>query len=54
MIARAASGRDGAIATLKRMESRQPSKESFVDVAAPWPYEERVRIAPSAPQSLSH
>ena len=45
LVARALSGRDGAIALLRRPE--RPRAEGYVDVAAPWPYEERTRIAPA-------
>jgi hypothetical protein len=43
LVARALSGRDGAIAVLRRPE--RPRAEGLVDVAAPWPYEDRTRIA---------
>ena len=43
LVARALSGRDGAIALLRRPERRRG--EGFVEVAAPWPYGERTRIA---------
>ena len=41
LVARALSGRDGAVA----MWRRQGEVGEMVDVAAPWPYDERVRIA---------
>ena len=40
LVARALSGRDGAVA----MWRRQGEAGELVDVAAPWPYDERVRI----------
>jgi hypothetical protein len=43
LVARALSGRDGAIALLRRPERARDG--DFVDVAAPWPYAERTRIA---------
>ena len=54
MIARAVSGRDGALAVMRRARAEGSSREAFVDVAAPWPYDDRVRIAPAAEQSLTH
>ena len=47
LIARALSGRDGAIAMWRRVE-RQGEAGEMVDVAAPWPYDKRVRIAKTA------
>lgn len=49
LIARALSGRDGAVAMWRRVALRDAAQERFVDVAAPWPYEERVRVAPAEP-----
>lgn len=49
LIARALSGRDGAVAMYRRVALRDAASERFVDVAAPWPYKERVRVAPAEP-----
>jgi hypothetical protein len=46
LVARALSGRDGAIAVLRRTRVRDEEDE-VVDVAMPWPYEERVRVVRS-------
>ena len=43
LVARALSGRDGAIAMLSR-DDRTRGADDLVDVAMPWPYDERVRI----------
>jgi hypothetical protein len=43
LVARALSGRDGAIALLRRPE--RPRVGGSVDVAASWPFEDRTRIA---------
>jgi hypothetical protein len=43
LVARALSGRDGAIAMLRR-DGPAREGDDFVDVAMPWPYDERVRI----------
>ena len=43
LVARALSGRDGAVAMYRRAESRD-AEGPFIDVAMPWPYDERVRI----------
>ena len=48
-VARALSGRDGALAMWRRVALRDSARERFVDVAAPWPYDERVRVAPAEP-----
>jgi uncharacterized membrane protein len=49
LVARAASGRDGLLQRLRekdqQLQRQEPSQEAFVEVAAPWPYEERVRVA---------
>ncbi len=45
LIARALSGRDGALAQLDA-QTRQRADDDFVDVAAPWPYDRRVRVSP--------
>jgi hypothetical protein len=44
LVARALSGRDGAIALWRRAERRDAEGE-LVDVAMPWPYDDPVRIA---------
>ncbi len=44
-VGRALSGRDGAIAVLQE-QARRAANDGFVDVAAPWPYDERVRVSP--------
>jgi hypothetical protein len=49
LVARALSGRDGAVAMWRRVALRDSARERFVDVAAPWPYDERVRVAPAEP-----
>jgi hypothetical protein len=41
LVARALSGRDGAIAALAKAA---PPRSEFVEVAATWPYRDRVRI----------
>jgi hypothetical protein len=43
LVARALSGRDGAIAMLRR-EGQAHRADDYVDVAMPWPYQEPVRI----------
>ena len=43
LVARALSGRDGAIAMLRRPE--RPRTDGLVEVAAPRPYEDRSRVA---------
>jgi hypothetical protein len=43
LVARALSGRDGAIAVLRRTRERD-AEDEVVDVAMPWPYDERVRV----------
>ena len=49
LVARALSGRDGAVAMWRRVALRDSARERFVDVAVPWPYDERVRVAPAKP-----
>ena len=44
LVARALSGRDGAIAALKRSSQRASEAPDYIEVAAPWPYARRVRI----------
>jgi Protein of unknown function (DUF3606) len=44
LMARALSGRDGAIAMWRRAEAGDAANQ-LIDVAMPWPYEQRVRIA---------
>jgi hypothetical protein len=46
LVARALSGRDGAIAMFGRAR-RRDAQDEFVDVAMPWPHDERVRVASS-------
>jgi hypothetical protein len=43
-VIRAVSGRDGAIAALER-RSRQDDDTGFAEIAAPWPYDQRVRVS---------
>jgi hypothetical protein len=50
LVARALSGRDGAVAMLSRPERKQASG-NFVDVAAPWPYKDRVRLATTSAEA---
>ena len=53
-IARALSGRDGALAVLSRY-ARSGGDDGFVEVAAPWPYHQRIRISrprPTRPQAV--
>jgi hypothetical protein len=45
-VARALTGRDGLIALLEQSAGETIRPEELVEVAAPWPYEERTRIAP--------
>lgn len=53
LVARALSGRDGAIAMWRRVEQRDRDHRvaagvaRFVDVASPWPHRERVRVMPA-------
>ena len=47
LVARALTGRDGAIAVWRRADRRDDTGE-LLDVAMPWPYEERVRIVRTA------
>jgi hypothetical protein len=44
LVARSLSGRDGPLAALER---RAPSNDDtgFAEVAAPWPYDQRVRVS---------
>lgn len=46
LVARALGGRDGAIAVLRRPPRARGGRpaDRLVDIAAPWPYDERVRI----------
>jgi hypothetical protein len=44
LIARALTGRDGALAVLDQY-LRRSEDAGFIDVAAPWPYDQRVRIS---------
>jgi len=43
-VARALSGRDGAIAALGRA-ARHDDSAGFAEIAAPWPYDQRVRVS---------
>jgi len=44
LVLRALSGRDGAIATLQ--SHAQPGDDAgFAEIAAPWPYDQRVRVS---------
>jgi hypothetical protein len=54
LIARAASGRDGLVQLLPRSHPRRRAadrigrarpRERYIDIAAPWPYAKRVRVA---------
>ena len=53
LVARAASGRDGIARLLSDRPSRRAADrlgrrrphERYIDIAAPWPYEKRVRVA---------
>ncbi len=54
LIARAASGRDGLVRLLPKTHPRRRAAdrvgrarpyERYVDIAAPWPYAKRVRVA---------
>jgi len=68
LVARALSGRDGAVQVYQRVRERQDggratgaarsapaqggaaspaASEEFVEVAAPWPYDERVKVSSS-------
>lgn len=44
LVVRALTGRDGAIAALER-RTQQDDTAGFAEVAAPWPYDQRVRIS---------
>ena len=43
-VTRALTGRDGALAALDR-RSRQDDDTGFAEIAAPWPYDQRVRVS---------
>jgi hypothetical protein len=43
-VVRAMSGRDGAIAALERRAQRDDDT-GFAEIAAPWPYDRRVRVS---------
>jgi hypothetical protein len=43
-VVRALTGRDGPIAALER-RAQQDGDTGFAEVAAPWPYDQRVRIS---------
>jgi uncharacterized membrane protein len=43
LLVRAATGRGGLVAALER---RSPPAAGFVEVAAPWPHDRRVRVTP--------
>jgi len=43
-VARALTGRDGAIAALERHGGRDDDT-GFAEIAAPWPYDQRVRVS---------
>ena len=51
LVARALSGRDGAVAALKE-GAPQGTESDFLEVAAPWPYSRRVRL--SRPRRTHH
>ena len=53
LIARGLSGRDGALAVAQRAAQERVADENLVEVAAPWPYEERVRVV-TTPSPASH
>ena len=42
-VVRALTGRDGALAALER--ARQDDDAGFAEIAAPWPYDQRVRVS---------
>jgi hypothetical protein len=44
LVMRGLSGRDGAIATLAR-RAPQSEEPGFAEIAAPWPYDQRVRVS---------
>ena len=44
LVMRALTGRDGAMAALERLASEESDGPDYIDVAAPWPYDRRVRI----------
>lgn len=43
LVARALSGRDGAIATLRSLSNQDSGELDDIDVATPWPHYQRVR-----------
>ena len=45
LLARSVTGRDGAIAALERRSPRADDDDSFIEVAAVWPYDTRVRVS---------
>jgi len=46
LLIRALSGRDGPLAALERRREQEFAETDFIEVAAPWPYSQRVRITP--------
>ena len=44
LVVRALTGRDGAIAALAR-RAQHDDDRGFAEVAAPWPYDQRVRVS---------
>jgi len=44
-VVRAVSGRDGAIAALARHAQERDDDRGFAEIAAPWPYDRRVRVS---------
>lgn len=44
LLTRAITGRDGAIAALRRTAHEEADEPEFVDVAAPYPYDHRTRV----------
>ena len=44
LITRALTGRDGAIAAAKRFAQGESGADDYIDVAAPWPHAQRVRV----------
>ena len=48
LLARSASGRDGWLAALERPRAAA-AEGDFVEVAAPWPYDRRVRVSAPKP-----
>ena len=45
LVVRALTGRDGAIAALERRAQELDDDTGFAEIAAPWPYDQRVRVA---------